>query len=119
MSVLLRLIIVVSLFQLSWWQASISSGLSDPWTACVLTLGLLAGVYGWLGRPLGMGLAALLGLGYLGPAWFNYPDVIWHDLPLAAWAGLVICSCLLHGWVNRRRRRMGRGGYERLSGSTT
>ena len=118
MSVLLRLFIVVGLFQLSWWQASLS-GLSDPWTVIVLALGLLAGVYGWIGRPYGMGLAALLGLGYLGPAWFSHPDVVWHDLPLAGWAGLVICSCLLHSWVNRRRRRMGRDSYERLSSSTT
>lgn len=119
MSILLRLFIVVGLFQLSWWQASISPGLSDPWTALVLTLGLLAGIYGWIGRPLGMGLAALLGLGYLGPAWIYHPNVMWHDLPLAGWSGLVICSCLLHGWVNRRRRRLSRDGYERLSSSTT
>ncbi len=118
MSVLLRLIIVVGLFQLSWWKVSLS-GLDDPWTFIMLALALVAGVYAWIGRPFGMGLAAVLGMGYLGPAWFNYRNVVWHDLPLAGWAGLVICSCLLHSWVNRRRKRMGRAGYERLSSSTT
>ena len=52
MLTILRLFIVAGLFQLSWWQASIAPRLGDPWTICVLSLGLLAGVYGWIGRPL-------------------------------------------------------------------
>ena len=119
MPTILRLFIVAGLFQLSWWQASIAPGLGDPWTISVLSLALLAGVYGWIGRRLGMGLASLLALGYLGSALIYYPHVVWHDLPLPGWAGLVICSCLLHGWMGRRRRRLKRTRYERMSASTT
>lgn len=117
MSLILRILIVTGLFQLSWWKASEAESVSEPLTAVLLLLGLLGCVFSWAERRFGMGLAGLLALGYLGSA-LVYAEVVWHDLPLSAWAGLVLCSVLLHGWISRRRRRLKPSEYQRVSASS-
>ena len=117
MSLFLRILIVTGLFQLSWWKAEESGSASEPLTAVLLLLGLLGCVFSWAERRFGMGLAGLLALGYLGSA-FVYAEVVWHDLPLSAWAGLVLCSTLLHGWITRRRQRLRPSDDRRASASS-
>jgi hypothetical protein len=118
MSLLLRILIVTGLFQLSWWKASEAESVREPLTAALLLLGMLGCVFSWAERRFGMGLAGLLALGYLGSG-MVYAEVVWHDLPLSAWAGLVLCSTLLHGWVGRRRQRLKPPGYQRVSTSSS
>ena len=117
MRLLLRILIVTGLVQLSWWKASESESVSEPLTTLLLLLGLLGCVFSWAQQRFGMALAGLLALGYLGSG-LVYAEVVWHDLPLSAWAALVLCSALLHGWISRRRQRLKPSDYQRVSASS-
>ena len=112
----LRLLIVVSLLQLTWWKAIRTPIGADAVNVMVFGTALLACLLSLSGRPIGCWIGALQGLGYLAVLLAqNHLDTAWNGLPLGVWSSALVVFAGVHLWLSREPRVGERPRYERMT----
>ena len=112
----LRFMIVLSLFQLTWWKAIRTPIAADPVNVMVFGTAMLACLLSFSGRPIGCWIGTVQGLGYLGILLAqNHLGTAWNGLPLGVWSVALVVLAGVHLWLDREPRVAERPRYERMT----